>query len=285
MTGFARTQGQKAGISWTWEVRSVNGRGLDIRFRLPAGLSQMEEGLRKQVRSRFKRGNMQISLQLDHDQEAESAVSVNIDLVRQIVEEFTPLIEQGLVRRPSVDGLIAVKNVLQGKSHCFDEDELSPSLLSSFTELLDQLALARANEGRELAKSLVQILDKIEILIEQCRNNPALRPEAILENLHKQIKVLNESIAPERLAQEAALLAIKADINEELERLQGHVSAARGLLGISGPTGRKLEFLSQELGREVNTLCAKSNNSQLTGAGLELKTLIDQIKEQAANVE
>ncbi len=285
MTGFARIQGQQTGISWTWEVRAVNGRGLDIRFRLPAGLSQMEEGLRKQVRSRFKRGNMQISLQLEHDREAESAVSVNIDLARQIVEEFAPLVEQGLVRRTSVDGLIAVKNVLQGKAHCFEEAELSPSLFSSFTELLDQLALARANEGRELSDSLGRILDKIEILIGQCRNNPALRPEVVLENLHKQVKVLNESIAPERLAQEAALLAIKADINEELERLQGHVSAARELLGIPGPAGRKLEFLSQELSREVNTLCAKSNNSQLTGAGLELKTLIDQIKEQAANVE
>jgi len=286
MTGFARIQGQTSTANWTWEVRAVNGRGLDVRFRLPGFLSHMEEGLRKQVRNRLKRGNLQISLQLEQEAKAETGVFVNLDLAREIAVQFAPLIDQGLVRRPSVDGLLAVRGVLERNLQVFEAEPLEKPLIADFEQLLDHLLEVRASEGQGTFNSLATMLARIEELVRQCRNNPALEPDAILKRLHDQVKALGETISPERLAQEAALLAVKLDVNEELDRLESHLSAAYTLLeGSEGAVGRKLEFLTQEFSREANTLCAKSNNQQLTEVGLELKTLIDQIKEQAANVE
>lgn len=285
MTGFARVDGQNNSVSWIWEARAVNGRGLDIRFRLPGFLSSIEDDLRKKIRSRFKRGNVQINLQLETDKEEATSLTVNLDLAHKIIRQFQPMIDQELVEKPTVSGLLGVRGMLEVTAPSLSLDELQQPLFDSFQQLIDQLAMARANEGLAIKSSLQTTLSRMEELVADCRNNPALRPAAILQRLQAQVTALGETIPAERLAQEVALLAIKADINEELERLRGHIDAAQQLLLSTIAVGRKFEFLCQELNREANTLCAKSSDQQLTNAGLELKTLIDQIKEQAANVE
>jgi uncharacterized protein (TIGR00255 family) len=285
MTGFARIEGEADGCHWTWEVRAVNGRGLDVRFRMPSFLSPLEDGFRKTARAKFSRGNLQVNLQLEKVGGAERELTVNADLVRKLAGQIKPLVDDGTVTAPSMDGLLAVQGVVEIQSVQLSLEDIKQPLQVGFDALILGLLEARSAEGAVTRKTLEAVLHRIEQLIETARSNPELQPDAILARLQTQIAALGETIAPERLAQEAALLAIKADVNEELERLSGHVEAARTLLKLSEPIGRKLEFLSQEFNREANTLCAKSGNQQLTDVGLELKTLIDQIREQAANVE
>jgi uncharacterized protein (TIGR00255 family) len=285
MTGFSRVENSTAAGSWTWEIRSVNGRGLDVRFKLPSFLSPFEDGFRKQVKSSFNRGNLSVNLQFEKKTDEETGLVVNIDLAKDIIRQFKGLVGEGLVAKPSIDGLLGVRGMLQTKLVELSAEDLQQPLTDSFENALQALKLARNNEGEGIAANLGNALDRIKHLLELCADNPALQLTAIKHRLLQQVQILSETIPAERLAQEAAVLAIKADINEELDRLQNHVIAARELLKSKGAVGRKLEFLSQEFNREVNTLCAKSSNRQLTDAGLEMKTLIDQIREQAANVE
>ncbi|MBL1430015.1 MAG: YicC family protein [Robiginitomaculum sp.] len=285
MTGFARLESSNDAGDWVWEIRSVNGRGLDVRFKLPSFLSPFEDGFRKQVKSNFKRGNLSVNLQFEKSSAEETGLIVNTDLAKDIIQQFKSLVDEGLVAKPSVSGLLGVRGVLQSKPIELSADNLQQPLTDSFEVALQALMLARNNEGEGIANSLGNALDRIEHLLELCANNPALQLTAIKQRLLQQVQILSETIPAERLAQEAAILAIKADINEELDRLRNHVIAALQLLKSEGAVGRKLEFLSQEFNREVNTLCAKSSNQQLTDAGLEMKTLVEQIREQAANVE
>lgn len=285
MTGFSRFESSTDVAAWTWEIRSVNGRGLDVRFKLPSFLSSFEDGFRKQVKNRFKRGNISVNLQFEKNISDETGLFVDTDLAKGIIQQFKGLIDDGLVAKPSVCGLLGVRGVLQNKPVELPAKDLHQPLTDSLEEALQALMLARNSEGEGITANLGNALDRIECLLELCSDNPALQLTAIKQRLLQQVQVLSETIPAERLAQEAAVLAIKADINEELDRLRNHVIAARKLLKSKEAVGRKLEFLSQEFNREVNTLCAKSSNQQLTDAGLEMKTLVDQIREQAANVE
>ncbi|MBL4617974.1 MAG: YicC family protein [Robiginitomaculum sp.] len=285
MTGFSRVEGSAVADAWVWEVRSVNGRGLDVRFKLPGFLAPFEDGFRKQVKSNFNRGNLSVNLQFEKKPDEETGVIVNTDLARDIIQQFKGLADEGLVAKPTVCGLLGVRGILQTKPVELSADNLHEPLTDSFKNALQALKLARNNEGEGIAVNLGNALDRIEYLLELCSDNPALQLNTIKQRLLQQVQVLSETVPAERLAQEAAVLAIKADINEELDRLRNHVISARELLKSKGSVGRKLEFLSQEFNREVNTLCAKSSNQQLTDAGLEMKTLVEQIREQAANVE
>jgi len=290
MTGFARAEGREGDFDWVWEAKSVNGRGLDLRCRLGNGFDSFEPALRKAVASRFIRGNISISLRVTR-QASTQAVRVN----RELLDEFIALAgeyrgNEG-IERPGLDGLLALRGVIEPVDEVTGETEAGArdkALVANMAELLDGLAGARAAEGASLVEIVGAHLAKMENLTTRAGENAALRPSAAKERLTSQVAALLEAgaaVSEERLVQELALLAMKTDIREELDRLTTHISTARGLLAAGGAVGRKLDFLSQELNREANTLCAKANDAQLSDTGLELKAAIDQFREQVQNIE
>lgn len=285
MTGFARAEGASEVGSWVWEVRSVNGRGLDIRFRMPGFLAYMEEELRKRLRARLNRGNLQINLQFERNPDMAQTIQVNGRLVKSLLDELGTMARETGTAEPAISDLLQVRGVLETQAEDVDVEQISELLLNDFDQLVDALAASRAAEGANLEKLLRAALVKLDELCETARTSRAADPSYLLKNLKAKVASLQETVDPERLAQEAAILAVKADVTEELDRLNGHVAAARTLLDSADPKGRKLEFLSQEFHREANTLCSKSQDAELTAHGLEMKTVIDQIREQAANVE
>ncbi len=290
MTGFARATGMEGVLSWTWEVRSVNGKGLDARLRLPQGMEALEPEIRKALAARFRRGNMQISLQLEIT-DARSAMRVNKELLEWLVEEARKTSARLGTLAANVDParLLSMRGVLEAEdSTARAIEEHHEAMMASFGEALSALAEMRSREGQRLEKVIIAQLDEIAALVEQARNDPARAPEAIRERLREQVARIMEAepeLDEQRLHQEAMLLAARADIAEELDRLDAHVEAARELVDSSGPAGRRLEFLAQEFNREANTLCSKSNAASITRAGLEMKAIIDRLKEQAANIE
>ncbi len=288
MTGFARatvaaTSGESPG--WTWEARSVNGRGLDVRCRLPSGLDHLEAAIRAAVSKRFSRGNLSISLTLDA---AQSAARPRLN--RAALDEILAIVAdlQGKVEAaaPRLDGLLALRGVLEvGDVNVVPDDA---PLLGSLDDVLVALARARSEEGRQLVRHVVGHLEEIERLTQEAAACAGAQPAAIKARLEGQIRDLlgvQPAIAPERLAAEAAMLATRADVREELDRLHAHLAAARALFGEGGAIGRKLDFLSQEFNREANTLCSKSGDIELTRIGLALKASIDRMREQSANIE
>lgn len=285
MTGFARTEGASEQGSWVWEVRSVNGKGLDVRFRMPSFLSSLEEELRKRLRARLKRGNLQVNLQFERGPETSVSIQVNASLAKSLLHELGHLARETRTKEPTLADILQVRGVLEASAEDTDAQKLSKPLLQDFDRLLDGLVATRQSEGANLDRLLRSALAKLEELCDTARSSPAAQPSYLLDVLKAKVAALQETVDPERLAQEAALLAVKADVTEELDRLNGHLAAARKLLDSDGPKGRKLEFLSQEFHREANTLCSKSQDAGLTAHGLEMKTVIDQIREQAANVE
>lgn len=286
MTGYANAPvGGAAATGWQWEVRSVNGRGLDIRCRLPAGLDRLEVTARAAVAKRVSRGNVSIALS-QPQKESTSGLRLNraaFDSVMAIVKDLQHEVEAAA---PRLDGLLALRGVLEtGDDVAPPDDKL---LLSALEEALKGLGRARAEEGRQLEATILAHLDEIEHLTAQAATCAGAQPAAIKARLEAQITELlsgSPALPPERLAQEAAMLAMRADIREELDRLKAHSAAARALLGEGGSIGRKLDFLSQEFNREANTLCSKSTDVTLTNVGLALKTAIDRLREQAANIE
>ena len=289
MTGFARIEGGHEGWSWAWEARSVNGRGLDLRLRLPTGFEALEPKVRKAAKAVLTRGNVQISLQYTRS-ETGTALVVHEDIARDLTKALQPLVRDGLAQPPRIDGLLAVRGVLDAPRIGDDAAQMQAiqaAMAAGIAPLFEALDAARRSEGRAIGAVLASALDDIAALTKQARQCADAQPRAIMQRLQAQIAALlqDQDIAPERLAQEAALLALKADVREELDRLDAHIAAARTLLAATGPVGRKLEFLTQEFNREANTLCAKSAQSGLTELGLALKTAIDQMREQAANVE
>ncbi len=290
MTGFARASGEAEGFSWVWEVRSVNGKGLDVRVRMPQGLEALEPDIRKAAARRFKRGNFQANLHLSRAAEAAS-MSVNVQLLEWYVDQARRLAEALGPDAAPADPvrLLAMRGVVEATDQTLRLfEDLGQHLLSSFEEALDALVAARAQEGARLAEIIEGQIGRIEELTRQARRNPARAPDAIRARLEEQVKRLleaGEGLDEQRLHQEAVLLATRADIAEELDRLDAHVAAARALLKEDGPVGRKFDFLAQEFNREANTLCSKSNDAELTRTGLELKVVIDQLREQLANVE
>ena len=290
MTGFARAEGRDGTVDWVWEAKSVNGRGLDLRCRLGNGLEALEPALRKAVAARFKRGNVSINLRLAR-QAGTSQVRVNRELLDDLIALAGEYRGAEGIERPGLDGLLALRGVIEPVDEIEageDGAARDKSIAASMEELLDELSAARAAEGASLGDIVGAQLAEMARLSQRAGECAALRPEAAKLRLTAQVAALLEAGAPaleERLAQELAILAVKSDVREELDRLATHIAAAGALLSEGGAVGRKLDFLSQELNREANTLCAKSNDVQLSDIGLELKAVIDQFREQVQNIE
>jgi len=290
MTGFAEARGTHDAFGWRWEVKSVNGRGLDLRLRTPPGFESLETAARTLAAERFRRGSIQATLTVAAGEGARSfrvdpaALGAAVRIAREVAAET------GLPPA-RVDGLLALKGVIvQDDAPAGDEARLARDavFLEGLGRAFDALDRARKSEGAKLTKALSTLIDEIAALAAQARTLAALQPQAIRTRLLAQIKELtadSAALPEERIAQEIALLAVKADLREELDRLDAHATEARALLASSEPVGRKLDFLSQELNREANTLCSKSVDIALTRLGLALKTAIDRLREQVANVE
>tara|TARA_R110002073_G_scaffold114704_1_gene252035 strand:- start:498 stop:1385 length:888 start_codon:yes stop_codon:yes gene_type:complete len=288
MTGFARVEGQHAPWSWIWEARSVNGRGLEVRFRLPAGHDSLEPILKDIAKSVFVRGNIQVSLQLKRDLDAVPP-QIDIGFVESLLAAGKPLVDAGFVSPPRLDGLLGIRGVLKADEDTIDEattKALHAALATDFSNLANALQTARHDEGAALAGMLSGIVDEISTLCDAAGTSAAIRPEAIRDRLKARLdELVGGEFDEDRLVQEIALLASKADVREELDRLQAHIEGAKELLAGGSPVGRKLDFLSQEFNREANTLCSKSGDSELTRIGLALKAAVEQFREQVQNVE
>jgi uncharacterized protein (TIGR00255 family) len=291
MTGFARAEGEAAGLRWIWEAKSVNGRGLDLKLRTPPGFESLEAGARDAAAQRFKRGSLQANLSIAREAGAAAGVRVDLALAEKLIAAGRALVEAGKAAPPSWDGLLAVRGVVVSEeAEALSEDmraELDAALAAGFARALDVLAEARAAEGRMLAGVLGGLVDTLDALTAAARATAAAQPAALAERIRQRLEALAPEIKidPARLAQEAAMAATRADVQEELERLAAHAREARALIAKNESVGRRLDFLSQELTREANTLCSKSSDIELTRIGLDIKAAVDQFKEQAANVE
>ncbi|MEQ9519520.1 MAG: YicC/YloC family endoribonuclease [Parvibaculum sp.] len=295
MTGFGRVDGTEGAYRWHWEVRSVNGKGLDCRFRLPSGFEALEPKFRDLLGHHVRRGNCQAGLVLEATSPTTS-VQVNPLVASQVLVAAKQMAdiaaEQGItLSPPTVEGLLAIRGVLETQEAVEDSaarEGLEKALLKSFADAAKNLALARADEGRKLNAIIEDQIGQIATLTEAATNSPANSEAALKARLKAQMNELLDAsagLSEERLAQEAALLATKADVREELDRLRAHVLLARELIVSGEPIGRRLDFLTQEFNREANTLCSKSSDASLTRIGLDLKAVIDQLKEQVQNVE
>ncbi len=290
MTGFARIDGSAQGQRWTWELRSVNGKGLDVRLRLPPGLDRLEIAARERLSKRLTRGNVQVSLSVTRETAA-TTLRVNEEVLAAVVAAMKLVSERIDAAPPTLDGILAFKGVLETSE--VEDDEatraaLDAALLAGLDAAVEALLEARAREGAAIGAVLSRHVDEIERLTRAAADHPARRPEAIRARLAEQVETLLGAVPaldPQRLAQEAALIATRADIREELDRLDAHVAEARRLLGGGGAVGRRLDFLAQEFNRETNTLCSKANDRELTAIGLDLKAVVDQLREQIQNVE
>ncbi len=291
MTGFSRGQGQADDFTWAWEAKSVNGKGREIRCRLPSGFEFLEVPTRDRAAQIFHRGNIFLNLTVKWDR-ARSAYRVNTE----VLDDYLSILPQIRAKapdaaQPSADGLLSLRGVIETEEEEPDEAarrKMEEVLLSGLDQALVQLKSMRDGEGGRLETVLREHLETITDLVRQAGELAATQPEAIRERLKKQIEALLEDVSAlngERLELEAALLMTKADIREELDRLAAHVSAAEDLLKGDGAIGRKLDFLCQEFNREANTLCSKSTDVALTRAGLDLKAAIDQFREQVQNIE
>ncbi|HSI42219.1 MAG TPA: YicC/YloC family endoribonuclease [Xanthobacteraceae bacterium] len=290
MTGFARTQGAAGAWSWAWELKSVNGKGLDVRLRLPSGFDVLEPGLRQIAAGRLSRGNVTANLTATRTG-APASVRVNEALLHDLIGALSRAATASGLPLPGIDAVIGFKGVVEVSEHEETEAErraAEASVIAGFETALAQLVAMRAQEGAALARVLEGRLDAVARLAQSADACPARRPEAIRQKLAEQIRVLLDTGAafdPDRLHQEALMLAAKADVREELDRLSTHVAAARALIGEGGPVGRRLDFLAQEFNRETNTLCSKANDVTLTAIGLELKGVVEQFREQVQNIE
>ena len=290
MTGYARATGEYGGTSFACEIRSVNSRGLDIRMRLAPGLDALESELRRRIAAAITRGALTVTLSLDADGNGAELV-VNERALETALTAIARLSGRIAARPPSLDGILALPGVLDRRETPRDaeaESALHAAILACVDACLAELVAARRREGAELAAVLSRHIDEIATLADRVERHPARDRASIVARLSAQIAELAAAapaLSEERLAQEALLLATKADIREELDRLAAHVTAARELVAKGGAVGRKLDFLSQEFNREANTLCAKSNSVELTAIGLDLKAVIDQLREQVQNIE
>lgn len=288
MTGFARAERQEGTLRLRVEIKSVNGRGLDIRLRLAPGLDASDIALRQLLSKGLARGSINLSVNLDRSGSG-SAVRVNqqaLDAVLAAMDGLRGHIDAAPSRLEAILALPGVLEVDDGAG-AIDEERLSALLLDCAREAVEKLRRARQDEGAQIAAVLLTQLDQVEALVARAESHPARARDVMEARLREQVAALTDdlALAPERLAQEALILATKADIQEELDRLRAHISSARKLIAEGGPVGRRLDFLAQEFNREANTLCSKSNAVDLTAIGLDLKAVIDQLREQVQNIE
>lgn len=290
MTGFARTDGSFGDTSWFWEIRSVNGRSLDLRLRLPAGFERLEPQVRTRAQEHLVRGNCTVSLTVKRE-----AGQLEIRLNEAALGQAKAVADQAqkltLLAPATLDTLLGMRGVVEvGEPEESEEqrDALTAALLTGLSDALEQLVGARISEGQRLEEVIQTQLVSISSLVTAASGIMAEQPAQITARLREQIARLDEagaSLEPERLHQEGLLLAAKADIQEELDRLNAHVAAAGELIDSGQPAGRKLEFLAQEFNREANTICSKAAGIEISKIGLELKSVIDQLREQVQNIE
>ena len=290
MTGFARADGALGATTWTWEVRSVNGRGLDVRLRLPPGSEGLEPGVRAAVARRLVRGSLSVALNVRRSDGA-TELRVNEAALGQLLIAVEGIRARLNAPPPRAELLLGIKGVIEVVEREESETEVrarSEAILASLADALDELVRTRSAEGERLAAVIAEQLNAMARLVAQVEAAPSRSPAAIRERLKEQIARLLETgavLEESRILQEVALLATRADVAEELKRLAAHIAAARELIEASRPAGRQLDFLAQELNREANTLCAKAADAEVTRAGLELKAVIDQMREQVQNIE
>jgi uncharacterized protein (TIGR00255 family) len=290
MTGFARSAGNSGDYGWVWELKSVNGKALDVRLRMPTGYDHLEIQSRNAIQNNFKRGNIQASLAIANGKQHEK-LSINSEVLDQYLALAKDLHSKLGGEPPRVDNLLVMRGVLEVVVTPIGEAEQTArdnGILSSLDEAVTALNTARLEEGGRLKQTLVDQVSRIAELTQAASVNPARSAEAIKLRLKDQIAKLLEasnSFDPDRLHQEAVMIATRADIQEEIDRLVAHVAAAKQLLISKEPVGRKLDFLAQEFNREANTLCSKAGDKSMSAIGLELKTIIDQLREQVQNIE
>ncbi|MGQ8632409.1 YicC/YloC family endoribonuclease [Agrobacterium sp. DKPNP3] len=290
MTGFARSEGTSGRHRWAWELRSVNGKGLDVRLRLPTGLEALETALREIASEHLSRGNIQAGLTLAIAENRLEAV-INRDALAAVLalkQELGGVVDD---KPMSFDTLLTIRGLVDFREAEDDADAQAArnvDVVNGFALAVEKLKEMREREGTSLFSILSGHIDRIEQLADIIEHDPSRQPEQIAARLAQQIALIGDGmhgLDRDRLHAEAALIATKADLREEIDRLRSHVQASRELLEIGGPVGRKLDFLAQEFNRESNTICSKSNASAVTAAGIELKVVIDQFREQVQNLE
>ncbi|WP_273249049.1 YicC/YloC family endoribonuclease [Sediminimonas qiaohouensis] len=292
MTGFAAAKNSGAGASWSWELRSVNAKGLDLRIRVPDWIEGLEAQLRARLSRTLSRGSVTLNLRLTRE-DAGGEMALNQPALGAVLDAMTEIeaqaMQRGLSLAPATAAdVLSQRGVLEARSADADTGALLKVLLSDFETLLEAFRKMRADEGRALHAILVDQLEQVASLVEQASAAAQARSAEQRQTMTTALARVMDNVdtADEaRVAQELALIAVKSDITEELDRLRAHVTAARDLLDADGPVGRKLDFLCQEFNREANTLCAKAQSTALTRIGLDLKTVIDQMREQVQNVE
>jgi uncharacterized protein (TIGR00255 family) len=290
MTGFARHEGDHEKFHWAWEIRSVNSRNLDVRVRVPSEFNGLESEVRKKAGAHFKRGSLQISLHLQrHTQSAQ--VEINEAALAKVMEAMSQVADKVKAAPPTLDGILSLRGVLEVVESSDTEEEKSDQLavlFGGFDRVLAALGEARNQEGVAMEAVIIAQVSRIEELTTEAFTLAATTPQKIRARLLRQVEELiseGAALPEERLAQEIAILVSKADIREELDRLKAHTEAARDLIAQEGPVGRKLDFLTQEFNRESNTLCSKAADVSLTRVGLELKSVVEQLREQVQNIE
>jgi uncharacterized protein (TIGR00255 family) len=290
MTGFARREGTLGRGRWAWELRSVNGKGLDTKLRLPGGLEALDPEIRRRIAARFTRGNLQVSLSLNAG-ETQIQSTINQTALASVLslrEQLRDVIDPAPLK---LDTLLAIRGVIDFKEPEESEADKAAreaAVLEGLDRALDDLATMRLSEGAALDQVLHRELAEMETLLDAIEHDPSRSPAAIAARLVQQIDWLTAHAATldrDRLHAETALLAAKADVREEIDRLRAHIDAARALMAKGGPIGRKLDFLCQEFNRETNTICSKSTSAAVTAAGVDLKVVIDQFREQVQNLE
>lgn len=290
MTGYARHSGGGGSAAWTWEIKTVNAKSFDLRLRLPQGFDGLEAPARVRIAARIKRRTVQAGLTIARAKPAQT-VRVNRDNLAALLTALSDLPLPDGIARASLDGLLAVPGVVETVERADDADEardFGRLMLADLEPALDGCIAMRRQEGHRLGEVLRERLAAMKRLIGEAEATPGRSPEAVRARLAREVAELGAGVPPldpVRLHQEAILMAAKADIREELDRLVMHQAAAVALLEAGGPVGRRLDFLAQELGREAGTLCAKANDGALSLVGLDLRTEIDQFREQVQNLE
>ena len=290
MTGFARVEGADDQWRWAWEVKSVNGRNLELRFRLPPGNDALEAEARKILQGALSRGSVYANLTASREGHS-SELRVNEDALAQLIPVMEALEEKTGAQPATVDGILSLRGILEVAEPEESEDERKAragAMLVSLREAVAALVESRIEEGTKIGKMLADQVGEIERFAKAADKCAAARPEALRARIKTQVEALmseGKNLSEERLHQELAMLAVKADVREEIDRLNAHVAAARELLTSDEPVGRRLDFLTQEFNREANTVCSKAGDIELTRIGLDLKAVIDQMREQVQNLE